>query len=299
MTETKNGLHKNKGLSQADLQQIDALTAAVEQHDNIILKLNRDWLSERNPDEANDFLYYKDGRLVGFLPLFHFNNRVIEISGMVHPDCRRQGIFTEMRRAAVEEVKSRNVPKILFIVENRAETGKKAMADCGARYEFSEFFMKLNQPPALVEKHPIRLRPAVEADLDAITGALVVCFNLPEDSMRESTSLNKPGRHRYAIELDGQVIGTVAASYVEEGKSFLYGFCILPEFQGRGYGRQALMWAVHRSLADGVQEVELEVATENDSALNLYKSCGFEVVSGYDYYALPSGAAGVQAGEQA
>jgi ribosomal protein S18 acetylase RimI-like enzyme len=42
-----------------------------------------------------------------------------------------------------------------------------------------------------------------------------------------------------------------------------------------------------RALADGATAVHLEVATDNDRALNLYTSLGFRPVITEDYYALP------------
>jgi ribosomal protein S18 acetylase RimI-like enzyme len=42
------------------------------------------------------------------------------------------------------------------------------------------------------------------------------------------------------------------------------------------------------ALADGATAVDLEVATDNDRALNLYTSLGFRPVITEDYYALPA-----------
>jgi ribosomal protein S18 acetylase RimI-like enzyme len=39
--------------------------------------------------------------------------------------------------------------------------------------------------------------------------------------------------------------------------------------------------------ADGATAIDLEVATDNDRALNLYTSLGFRPVTTEDYYALP------------
>ncbi|HEU4962689.1 MAG TPA: GNAT family N-acetyltransferase [Bacilli bacterium] len=287
MTLTHNGLVRKQGLSETDLQAIFELEAICNTHDNLKLKLNPDLLKIRPTTETNDFLYYQDGKLVGFLPLFCFNRQEAEFSGMVHPDYRRQGIFTALAQAAREEIRSRQVPKILYIVPNSSASGKAWMQASGFAYEFSEFWMKMQEVKPCAAIHELTMRLAEERDEDILTRALTVCFNLPEDAMRKSvTDRREPGRARYAIELAGDVIGTIGVHYDDESSTaFLYGFCILPDFQGQGYGRQAMMWSIHKALADGMQHVELEVATENDNALNLYRSCGFDVISGNDYYA--------------
>jgi ribosomal protein S18 acetylase RimI-like enzyme len=41
--------------------------------------------------------------------------------------------------------------------------------------------------------------------------------------------------------------------------------------------------------ADGARRIGLEVAVENDRALGLYTSVGFEAVTTEDYFTLPQG----------
>jgi ribosomal protein S18 acetylase RimI-like enzyme len=62
---------------------------------------------------------------------------------------------------------------------------------------------------------------------------------------------------------------------------------VLSEYRGKGYGRQILAQTIQsmRSMEPDVQ-IALEVAVENERALGLYKSCGFHVVTAYDYHEL-------------
>jgi len=60
----------------------------------------------------------------------------------------------------------------------------------------------------------------------------------------------------------------------------------MPEHQGRSYGRQALALAIQTALEHNRTNIELEVACENNHALRLYQSCGFEVIRANDYYVL-------------
>jgi ribosomal protein S18 acetylase RimI-like enzyme len=88
------------------------------------------------------------------------------------------------------------------------------------------------------------------------------------------------------VERDGQLIGT--ARLIREGdRAGIYGFVIHPDHQGRGIGRDVLHRMCRTALADGAAAVDLEVATDNDRALNLYTALGFRPVITEDYYALP------------
>lgn len=61
---------------------------------------------------------------------------------------------------------------------------------------------------------------------------------------------------------------------------------MLPARQGRGYGRQMLLDAVTTLREGGWPRITIEAATENEHALGLYRSCGFDVIARYDYHRL-------------
>ena len=67
----------------------------------------------------------------------------------------------------------------------------------------------------------------------------------------------------------------------------MHGFVIDPAHQGRGIGRDVLRRACVELRARGASRVALEVAVENERALGLYTSIGFQPVLTEDYYRLP------------
>ena len=62
------------------------------------------------------------------------------------------------------------------------------------------------------------------------------------------------------------------------------GVGVLPEYRGRGIGRAMITDALRRHFAENSTPVMLEVAVQNNGALGLYESCGFETVTAYDYF---------------
>jgi ribosomal protein S18 acetylase RimI-like enzyme len=87
--------------------------------------------------------------------------------------------------------------------------------------------------------------------------------------------------------MSGKPVGTARLSLDAHGGA-IHGFAVVPELQGRGIGRQALRQFCRLLRADGAEQVRLEVAVENERALGLYTSVGFEPVTTEDYYALPA-----------
>ena len=87
----------------------------------------------------------------------------------------------------------------------------------------------------------------------------------------------------YLAESEEEIIGKVHLQ-VSSGIGGIYGLGVLPENRGKGYGRAILLKAVEKLKAVKAEQIMLQVAAENEKALSLYKSCGFEETSVMDYF---------------
>ena len=84
--ENKRGLYPRQGLTARELAEIETLATICEAYEHLHTKLNWNTLRSRPTDQTNDFLYYENDVLVGFLAFFSFNSFEGEVSGMVQPD---------------------------------------------------------------------------------------------------------------------------------------------------------------------------------------------------------------------
>ena len=89
----------------------------------------------------------------------------------------------------------------------------------------------------------------------------------------------------YIFELDGEVAGysLLAKTYSQEagGKVlWIEEIYVLPSLRGRGIGN-AFFNFILKSRPDDVKRIRLEVERENEGAVKLYKSFGFDFL-GYD-----------------
>ncbi|GAE33589.1 GNAT family N-acetyltransferase [Halalkalibacter akibai] len=252
--------------------------------DQTELKLNWDLLETRSDGEKNDFLYYEQNRLIGFLGLYGFGNKV-EICGMVHPDHRRKGIFSVLLKEGLAQLSKRNVPTILLNIPASSETGKAFVLNQPFTYSFSEHQM-VWEPTSLM-KDPVTsvsLRQARKEELPFVVKLDADCFDM---ELEEAASMYKRAQDitsNFIIEHNRNPVGKLR--WHKEGKeSWMYGFAVMPEWQGKGIGRQALIQAVQKEAEKG-QSVYLEVVPENNQALTLYQSCGFKSFATQDYYLL-------------
>ena len=61
------GLIKKQTLTEAEITAIEQLINACNNYEGLHMRLSLDALRNRPGNETNDFLYYEDGNLVGYL----------------------------------------------------------------------------------------------------------------------------------------------------------------------------------------------------------------------------------------
>lgn len=278
-----------KQVTEIELAEIKQLAKICNQHEGFDLKLNYNLLANRNGEHPEDFLYYLDEQLIGYSAVFCFNLEEAELSGMVHPDYRRKGIFSTLCNLAIEACKEREIPKLLFICEEKSASGKGFVHSLGAEYSFSEYVMYLQAASEPYQIHPLTLREATTEDAEALIRLNVRGFEMKEESAGEMTERQSADRSRktYIALLHGETIGKITTLDEGENNAFISGFVVDPDHQGKGYGRHILNETVDQLRADHFTQIGLEVAVKNKNALKLYESCGFVITSAIDYYMIP------------
>ena len=283
-------LRSEPGLTPEDLHAIEGLATACVAVDGGRLTLEWGVLESRPPEQKNDFLWIGEHGLVGFLGIYGYRADQAELCGMVHPSARRQGVFTRLFEAATAELASRCVRKALLVVDRLYDAGSGFARSVGGTIEHSEHRMTLRREPAGIVADPvITVRPAELADGQFVVSCLAQAFNFPaelEAGELETLARRFPGT--LVVDYSNEPVGTVRVDRSAEAAG-IYGFAILPEFQGRGIGRQVLSSLARELRAEGMAQIGLEVSCNNDSALHLYLTCGFDVTGTEDYYAVQPG----------
>jgi ribosomal protein S18 acetylase RimI-like enzyme len=135
----------------------------------------------------------------------------------------------------------------------------------------------------------LHFRQARLEDASMLAHITAVSFNTNENEINwYAAHVMDTSDRRYYVATLGDTetyIGKIDVS-LGEHETIIYGFGVLPEYRGRGYGRQILARTIQDVLATGQQHIVLEVATENKNALSLYQSCGFRETGRYDYYSV-------------
>jgi ribosomal protein S18 acetylase RimI-like enzyme len=276
-------LEQAVGLSAPALRAITDLEREVVDADGGRLKLEWGRLRDRGGDRVEDLLWWEGGRLLGFLGFYGLGGS-LELAGMVAPSARRRGIGTALLDTAIAVCRTQGHDRALLIVPRTSEAGRRLATRRGGVLDHSEHALVLSGDPAGDPRRSgVSLRPATQADVPLIVRVLEEGFGpAPSDF---GARLDSPTERTLVIECDGSAVGTVRLHSGARGLS-IYAFAIEPAWRGQGVGREALRQACHRLRSEGADRIGLEVDVENERALGLYTSVGFEPVATEDYYSL-------------
>jgi ribosomal protein S18 acetylase RimI-like enzyme len=171
------------------------------------------------------------------------------------------------------------------------------MKNAGAAYSYSEYEMYLCDEKYKQSEGSfpaVCLRKADNADAAEIARQNSIYFCEGEQDIDGTQKIHvlpeeeeKRGMTIYLAEKDNQAIGKVNLQLIN-ALGGIYGLGVLPEERGKGYGRAILIKAIKTLKEAEAGEIMLQVAAENATALNLYKSCGFQETSVMDYYDIMS-----------
>ncbi|MBW9172147.1 GNAT family N-acetyltransferase [Clostridium estertheticum] len=276
-------------ISKREYKEINQLETLCSLKDKTNLKLELDYKVgvAKNVNiglkKINEYLYYVEDVLVAYLGISSFGGNNGEINGMTHPDFRRKGLFTKLFELAIEECQKRDFNKILLLSDGKSTSGAFFIKSVCGKYDFSEYRMKLLNKGILENTNSINLRKAEKTDKWEIARQNSVFFYGLEEGESFPEEEEIINIITYMIELNKVIIGKIRIEY-SDNSAFVCGFGILPNFRGKGYGKQALKEVLRIINEENINDVELDVESKNNTALNLYKVCGFEEMSVMNYY---------------
>lgn len=302
MDNYQNAIVMKLELNDEDNERVKSLETVCYAKQKTDLKLELDFKRHQKKSSIIneimvEFLYYENKILVGYLGLCNFGGNTVEISGMVHPKFRRKGIFKKLYLIAKEEWQRISPSEVLALCDHTSITGLAFINSVGAEYASSEYKMCLNKETlegdyTYTDSHVIKLRLATSEDAAEIDNQTSVYFGMPQkDSYDKEVKVDiektfiqlEDNFISYMAEIKGKIIGKIHIS-VNDNEGFIYGVGVLPVFRGKGYGREILVATLDILKEKNVDNIFLEVETQNKNALALYESCGFEEISVMDYY---------------
>lgn len=277
----------NEGLPSKSLDKIKALAKKCEEHDKILLKLSCNMLSHRNPSETNDFLCFDGSKLVGFIGIYKMSTGSCEaeLTGMVDPDYRRTGIFTELFNKAIAECRQGGVKTALLITNSGYSNGADFALKNSLSPEHSELAMICqNKDWQMKEDLNLTFRRALTSDVKEMAYLDMLGFNISiEDA--EGFYTDFTNYEYYIAQFDDKPVGHICIVR-DCDKPLVCGLVVSPVYRRRGFGREILDYCLDMIYSDGYDKARLEVDCGNKEALSIYRKAGFKDFDRYDYFEL-------------
>ncbi len=96
----------------------------------------------------------------------------------------------------------------------------------------------------------------------------------PYNYLNDYEQIREKANDIYLLVKDSEIIGSVAC-YGNEIDDLI----VNKKYQGKGYGKQLLLWGMQQIRRKNSAPITLHVAEWNQNALGVYKKVGFEIVS--------------------
>jgi GNAT superfamily N-acetyltransferase len=106
-----------------------------------------------------------------------------------------------------------------------------------------------------------------------------LCCELDKEK-REELLNNKD--HTFLLLNNENLIAAVAV----DDNGFIDSLFVVPSYQGKGYGKIIIQFAINKAIDNGNSNIKLDVVDGNVRAVNLYRSLGFDIVQTTHYYRL-------------
>lgn len=284
-------LTKLSRLHKSDLKQIRNLVEFAEHQDGYKIKLYWYVIENRLTNEFNDFFYYIDGNLIAYLGLFTFQADEAEMTAVVHPKYRGQGLFKKMLGEALLELNQRQINFCTWICPQGSIINKEYISSMQGEYSFSQVEMLLTKPPIPKNVPEIFLRAAQKSDLITLSkiGSISFQSSFSETLQRFTENLTEKNRFAWLLSIpERENIGKIHVRFDESKAAFIHDLCILPEFRGKNYAYAMILLTIKMLQDRGQRRILLDVECDNQGALRLYQQCGFEALVTYDFWRVPT-----------
>lgn len=108
-------------------------------------------------------------------------------------------------------------------------------------------------------------------------------FNFTQEQERKfiSNIINSENSLFLVAELNGRIIANCSVGIVSNNKRFLHrasmGITVIKDYWNKGIGKNLMQECIEWCKEKGVEQLELEVVTQNNRAISMYQYFGFDI----------------------
>lgn len=268
-------------LTEQERKAAKALIASCQAYDQTFREPYLSNMLNFNPNMPAFFLYYQEGELLGLLTVYA-DDEDIEVSILVDPSHRRQGIARAMYRSFEKEMASYPIRSVTFQTERVFLDHHPDLAshwDLVEDEETETWLGRDKTPYALDSRSDVKVLLAEPSYLDAIAQLHYQAFSDPEETLEVSRryiteALEDSDSLLYILLKEGQVIGVCTVD-LSGNNNYLYGLSVAEAYRGQGYGSYLAKSVVNQLIVHNDKSFQIAVEDNNIGAKHLYEKIGF------------------------
>lgn len=234
-----------------------------------------------DPTMPTFFLYYQEGELRGILTVYA-DDVDVELSILVHPNHRRQGIARALIKCFKEETASYPIQSVTFQTERVFLDGHPDLASHWGLIENEETETWLGRdrtPYVLESRSDVKVLLAEPSYLEEITQLHHQAFSDAEETLEVphryiAEALKDSDSLLYILLKEGQVIGVCTVD-LSGNSNYLYGLAVAEAYRGQGYGSYLAKSVVNQLIEQNDKAFQIAVEDDNIGAKRLYEKIGF------------------------
>ena len=268
-------------LNDHQLLEAKALIATCRNYDGTFRDPYLSNMLNFDPNMPAFFLCYEKGELVGLLTVYA-DDQDVEVTILVHPDHRRQGIARALFTSFERETASFPIHSVTFQTERVfLDRHLDFVSNWGlVEDEETETWLgKDRRPYPLSKLSNLEVLLADCSYQDQISQLKFQVFSEEHESREVvdryvAKALKDPESRLYILLKDGQVIGTCTVD-LSSDTNYFYGLAISEPERGKGYGSYLAKSLVNQLIEQNHKEFQIAVEDSNVGAKRLYEKIGF------------------------
>ena len=268
-------------LNDHQLLEVKVLIATCQNYDGTFREPYLSNMLNFDPNMPAFFLYYEKGELVGLLTIYA-DDQDVEVTILVHPNHRRQGIARALFTSFERETTSFPIRSVTFQTERIfLDRHPDFISNWGlVEDEETETWLgKDRRPYPLATVSNLDVLLADRSYQDQISQLKFQAFSEEHESKDVvdryvAKALKDPESRLYILLKNGQVIGTCTVD-LSSNTNYLYGLAIAELERGQGYGSYLARSLVNKLIEQNDKEFQIAVEDSNVGAKRLYEKIGF------------------------
>lgn len=268
-------------LTEKERKAAKALIASCQAYDQTFREPYLSNMLNFDPNMPAFFLYYQEGELLGLLTVYA-DDEDVEVSILVDPSHRRQGVGRAMYRSFEKEMVAYPIRSVTFQTERVFLDRHPDLASHWGVVEDEETETWLGRdktPYALDSRSDVKVLLAHPAYVEEIAQLHHQAFSDPEETLDVSRryiteALKDSDGLLYILLKEAQVIGVCTVD-LSGNSNYLYGLAIAEAYRGQGYGSYLAKSVVNQLIAHNDKAFQIAVEDSNIGAKLLYENIGF------------------------